>query len=67
MKAIMNTKSNYKNCNGIKLEVVECKGTRISCKVPYDGFKKDGTPVNSDKKREIIADFSIKEVAELYS
>lgn len=64
MKAVMNTKSNYKNCNGVQLEVVECKGTRISCYVPYDGFDKEGKP-NSTKL--VIADFSLKEVVELYS
>lgn len=72
MKAVMNTKSNYKNCNGIKLEVVECKGTRISCYVPYGGYNSKGLPnVDGSKPKEhnrmIIADFSIKEVAELYS
>lgn len=66
MKAVMNTKSNYKNCNGIQLEVVECKGTRISCYVPYNGFHKSGTH-NINRDKMIIADFSIKEVAELYS
>lgn len=66
MKAVMNTKSNYKNCNGIKLEVVECKGTRISCYVPYDGFDKSGS-FNVNRDRMIIADFSVKEVVELYS
>ena len=65
MKAIMNTKSNYKNCNGIKLDVWECRGTRISCYVPYDGYDKKGNPIGGNKKM-IIADFSIKEVAELY-
>lgn len=72
MKAVMNTKSNYKNCNGVQLEVVECKGTRVSCYVPYDGFDKKGKP-NTDSKnnlnndRMIITDFSVKEVVELYS
>jgi len=66
MKAVMNTKSNYKNCNGIQLEVVECKGTRISCYVPYDGFDKNGSH-NTNRDRMIVADFSTKEVVELYS
>lgn len=64
MKAIMNTRSNYKNCNGIKLNVQECRGTRISCYIPYDGFDKIGNPING--KNMIIADFTIKEVSELY-
>ena len=66
MKAVMNTKSNYKNCNGVQLEVVECKGNRISCYVPYYGFHKSGC-FNVNRDRMIIADFSIKEVVELYS
>lgn len=66
MQAIMNTKSNYKNCNGIRLEVVEVKGKRISCYVPYNGFNKQGKP-NIKNDRNCIADFSIKELEELYN
>ena len=66
MKAIMNTKSNYKNCNGVLLDVVECKGTRISCYVPYNGFNSKGVQITMHD-RMVIADFSLKEVQELYS
>lgn len=66
MKAIMNTKSNYKNSNGVLLDVVECKGKRISCYVPYGGFNAKGIQ-NVMHDRMVVADFSIREVAELYS
>ena len=57
MKAIVKTKSNYKNCNGKTLEVCELLGNLISLYVPSEGFDKDGNMIG---KEYIIADFKVK-------
>ena len=59
LKAIFNTKSNYKNSNGIPLEIVEQIDTRISVKMPSYGFNEDKTPIGDTY---ITADFHIKEL-----
>lgn len=56
MKAIVKTKSNYKNCNGKELTVVEFLGTIVACEVPENGFDNDGNP----QGKMITADFSVK-------
>ena len=62
MKATVNTKSNYKNCNGQELDVVEISGTRVSCQVPRFGFNKSGESVGefgtSDFQLSEITNFS---------
>ena len=56
MKAIVKTKSNYKNCNGKELEVFELLGKFICCYVPENGFDQKG---NSQGKM-IMADFNVE-------
>ena len=57
MKAIVKTKSNYKNCNCKTLEVAELLGNLISLYVPSEGFDENGNPKG---KEYIIADFNVK-------
>lgn len=57
MKAIVKTKSNYKNCNGKELEVHELLGKIICCYVPSEGFDENGNP-KSDKYT--FADFNVE-------
>lgn len=40
MKALINTKSNYKGLNNQWLEVQEINGIRITCKVFFEEFQK---------------------------
>jgi hypothetical protein len=47
------TKSNYKNLNNTWLDVVECRGDRVSCIV----IDLDG--------REITSDFTLSEIIEI--
>jgi hypothetical protein len=61
MKAIVRTKSNYKNANGKELKVLELLNTIIALEVPEFGFDKNGEPVG----KMITADFSMKEVISL--
>ena len=56
MKAFIKTKSNYKNCNGRELEVVEIQGKMICCLVPENGFDKEGNEIGG----MINADFNIE-------
>jgi hypothetical protein len=60
MEAIVKTVSNFKNANGRKLKVVELKGDRVSCKVPFYGFNRKGEPQGN----EVTADFKIREIVE---
>lgn len=61
MKVIVETGSNYKNCNGKQLEVVEINGCRVTCKIPRYGFDpKSGVALGSGV--EINTDFTLKEV-----
>ena len=62
MKAIVKTKSNFRQVNGVKLEVVECVGTRVTCKVPFYENEKLLKGV-----KMIAADFNINEVVELFT
>jgi hypothetical protein len=52
MKALIKTKSNYKNLNGQWLEVIEAVGKRISCK-------------HNDNGNNVTVDFTLSEIAEL--
>lgn len=61
MNAIIKTKSNYKNCNGKSLEIVEFLGNIIACKVPEFGFNKNGEP----EGKWITSDFNIKEIVSI--
>ena len=54
--AKFNTKSNFKNLNGVWIPVFECKGQRITC-VVYD----------AEFDKHIRVDFSISELTELDS
>lgn len=54
MKALINTKSNFRNLNGQWLKVLEIVGTRISCKHFAEEFGK-----------EITIDFTLSEIKEL--
>lgn len=40
MKALINTKSNYRNLNGKELEVKEIYGKRVTCKLNDPEFPK---------------------------
>jgi hypothetical protein len=40
MKAIIQTKSNYRNLNGTKQEVVEVVKNRVTCRVWVEEFQK---------------------------
>ena len=51
MKALINTKSNYRNLNGQWLEVKEIVGNRVSCVVFDEEYQKN-----------ITVDFTKKEV-----
>lgn len=62
MKATFKTKSNYKNCNGIKLSVVEANLDSISCEVPMYGFDLKGEAHGS----MVTASFHIKELTGLF-
>ena len=57
----VNTKSNFKNCNGKQLEVVSFCGTIVSAKVPRFGFDENGNP----QGEMITADFSINEITKI--
>ena len=59
MTAVFQTKSNFKNCNGKSLEVVEIHNTRISALIPRYGFDKEGAPVG---QFTTVADFKLSEV-----
>lgn len=61
MTITVNTKSNYKNCNGKQLEVVQFLGDIISAKVPEFGFNGNGHPLG----KMITADFNLKEVVKI--
>lgn len=61
MKAIIKTKSNYKNCNGVELEIIEFLGTIVACKVPECGFDKNKQPIG----HFITSDFNIKEIEQI--
>jgi len=51
ISVIIKTKSNYRNLNGIPLEVVELRGTRVSCRV-----------FDTEANKNITVDFTLKEV-----
>lgn len=55
------TKSNYKNANGIKLEVVQFLGVIVSAKVPQQGYNEHGEPQGD----YITADFDLKEITSI--
>lgn len=55
------TKSNYKNANGIKLEVVQFLGVIVSAKIPEYGYNEQGEPQGS----YITADFDLKEITSI--
>ena len=57
----VNTKGNYKNANGIKLEVVQFLGVIVSAKVPEYGYNEQGEPQGS----YITADFNLKEITSI--
>lgn len=59
MKAVLKTKSNFKNVNGRELEVVELLGKTISCKVPEHGFWSD-VPTARMNGKMITADFNVE-------
>lgn len=62
MKAIVKTKSNYKNCNGKELFVVDILNTIIACNVPEYGFDEHGNP----QGKMVVADFNVEhELVEL--
>ena len=54
--AKFNTRSNFKNLNGLWIPIVECKGQRITC-VVYD----------PEVDKHIHVDFTISELTELDS
>lgn len=54
MKALINTKSNFRNLNGQWLKVLEIVGTRVSCK-----------HFAAEIGREITIDFALTEIKEL--
>ena len=58
MKAIINTKSNYNNCNHKLLEVINVGNKYITLLIPKNGFNINGNPLSSEL---IQADFSISE------
>ena len=60
MEAVVKTVSNFKKANGKKLEVVEIRGNRVSCKVPFYGFDIKGRPQGS----LVTADFKLREIVE---
>ena len=55
------TKGNYKNANGIKLEVVQFLGVIVSAKVPEYGYNEQGEPQGD----YITADFDLKEITSI--
>lgn len=59
----VHTKNNYKNANGIKLEVVHFLGSIISAKVPEYGYNQQGEPQGDF----ITSDFSLKEITSITS
>lgn len=60
---IVNTKSNFKNCNGIELKVDKFLGTIVSCKVPMYGFDENSQPIGDF----MTADFNLNEVKTIKS
>jgi hypothetical protein len=63
MKAIVQTRSNFKNCNGRELQVQECNGSFITCLVPMYGFDAEGQPLGD----MVSASFILKEIIFLHS
>jgi hypothetical protein len=59
----VNTKSNFNNANGIKLEVVYFLGGIVSAKVPQHGYNEHGEPQGG----YITADFQLKEITSITS
>ena len=59
----VNTKSNYKNANGIKLEVIQFLSHMVSAKVPQHGYNEQGAPQGD----YITADFQLKEITSITS
>jgi hypothetical protein len=51
MKVTVNTKSNFRNLNGVELDVSEIHGTRVSCAV-----------FNEDLNASETIDFTLSEV-----
>jgi len=49
LKAKINTKSNFRNLNGVTLEVIEISGSRVSC-------------IYFDRINYITIDFTLQEV-----
>lgn len=60
MKATVNTNSNFKNSNGLQLEVVEIYGNRVTCLIPFYGFDSNKNPAGNMVK----ADFLLSEIIE---
>lgn len=61
MKAIVKTKSNYKNANNKALTIVEFLGDIIACEVPEYGFSESGEP----QGKMITGDFKLSEVVSI--
>ena len=59
----VNTKSNFNNANGIKLEVIYFLGGIVSAKVPLYGFDEQGAPQGN----YITTDFQLKEITSITS
>lgn len=59
----VNTKSNFKNCNGQTLQVVRFDGYTIVAKVPRYGYDNNGQP----QGEWVSADFCIKEIVKINS
>lgn len=55
------TKGNYKNANGVKLEVIQFLGVIVSAKVPEYGYNEQGEPQGD----YITADFDLKEITSI--
>lgn len=53
LKALIKTKSNFRNLNGTWLTVIEIKGTRVTCEV-----------FDNELNKFISVDFTSKEVKE---
>lgn len=59
VKVVVETKSNFKGCNGVELDVVEMSGDRVTVDVPRYGFNLKGEPCGTFGHQ---ADFTLSEV-----
>ncbi len=62
MYIIVNTKSNYKNCNGRRLKVQKFLGDTIVALVPLHHFTENGEIVG----KMIECDFKLSEIVSIY-